>query len=108
MIRFQHAFLAAATIALTAAPAFAAQPESGTRAVRYADLNLATASGAKTLHRRIASALEAVCGSYEGTDTVAGAEEGRAVAQCRAAALAEADRRLAAILSTTAQLASAH
>lgn len=107
MTMFKLAAVAAATIALATAPAFAAQPESGTHAVRYADLNLATAGGVRTLHHRIAAALEAVCGSYEGTDTSAGSEEGRAIAQCRASARAQADQRVAAILSANAQLASA-
>jgi len=108
MTMFKRAALAAATIALAAAPAFSAQPESGTRAIRYGDLNLATAQGVNTLHHRIAAALEAVCGSYAGTDTAAGAEESRDIARCRATAQAQADRSVAVIVSAHAQLASVH
>jgi len=50
-------FAAAIGLALTAAPAFAA-PVS----VQYSDLDLATATGQKTLDRRLDSAAREVCG----------------------------------------------
>ena len=96
----------AAAIALTTAPAFAASPETGASPVRYADLDLATARGAKILHHRIAAALEAVCGSYAGTNTSAGDDEAREITRCRAGAQAQADRLVAMILSANAQIAS--
>jgi len=105
MTMFKRAALAAA-IALTTAPAFAASPEAGASAVRYADLDLASARGVKILHHRIAVALEAVCGSYAGTTNSAGDDEARQIAQCRASAQAQADRHVAMLLSANARTAS--
>lgn len=93
--------------AMTVTPGFAAQPESITRKVRYADLDLSTASGIQTLHRRVARALETVCGSYAGTETVGAETEAATITKCRAAAEVKADRRIAQLLSARVQTASA-
>jgi len=105
MTMFRHAAFAAA-IAVATAPAFAAAPEAATSAVSYAGLDLATARGASILHHRIAASLEAVCGSYAGTQYSAGDGEVREIARCRANAGAQADRRLAMILAANARTAS--
>ncbi|MFZ5748352.1 MAG: UrcA family protein [Pseudomonadota bacterium] len=54
--------------------------EVPTRTIHRADLNLATEQGQRVLRQRIASATEAVCGSYAG----AGAEEEARITRCRA------------------------
>jgi UrcA family protein len=101
------ATLAIATVALATGPAFAGQPEDTIRSVSYADLDLSTAAGVKTLHRRVTAALEAVCGSYEGTSSSAMQSESDDIAQCRVASRAQADQRVAAIVASNSQVASA-
>lgn len=96
-----------AAINLVAAPTFATLPESGSHVVNYDDLDLSTAAGVRVLHHRIAAALESVCGSYAGTDTIAAASENDEITKCRAATRAQVDQRLAAILSAHARMASA-
>jgi UrcA family protein len=96
--------LAAVTAAFTAAPVLAASPEAGARTISYADLNLATPAGVAALHHRIAAAVESVCGSYDGVTALAETME---IDQCRAAAQSAADQRVAAIISTSTQVASA-
>ncbi len=106
MIIRKLATVATAALVLTAAPALASQPESAARTVHYADLNLATPVGVKTLHRRIATALEAVCGSYAGTESAGMANEADEITRCRAAAQAKADVQVAAIVSRNVRLAA--
>jgi len=94
----------AAALIATGAPAFAGQ-DAGIVRVRYADLDLSTATGARTLRHRIAMAMESACGSYAGTATSAGMSEADAITKCRAANAAAADQRVAAIVAR-AQLAA--
>jgi UrcA family protein len=77
----------------TSAPALA---QTTSVHVSYADLDLRTGAGVKTLHRRVSRALTYVCGDF----AFPYVEEARAVAKCRAEAkkgvepqLAEAMRR---------------
>jgi UrcA family protein len=70
----------AAIVAFTAAPAIA-----GPVAVRHADLDLAKPADRAVLDRRIARAVEAVCGSY----FQATPEEERDITACRAGAIAD-------------------
>ena len=90
-----------------ATPAFATQPERSSTAVRYSDLNLSTPAGVKALHRRIAVALESVCGSYAGTDTAATENEADEITRCRAVNRAVLDQRVAALLAANVQVAVA-
>lgn len=55
------ALLGAAVLSLGHTPAFAAE-NGETAQVRFADLNIATPEGAKTMLRRIRAAAESVCG----------------------------------------------
>jgi UrcA family protein len=100
--------LAILTVAagLASAPAFASQPESNLIAVHSADLDLSTPAGVKTLHRRIARAMEAVCGSYEGNQTVGAETEAESITKCRAANRAVVDQRVAELVATSAWVAS--
>lgn len=81
----------AALVAAAAVPATAAEPAS--RTISYADLDLATAHGRATLDRRIAAAVEALCGSYAGAPGWAVPE----IDRCRAAARTSAETQLAAL-----------
>ena len=63
-----------------------------TARVMIGDLNLASAAGQRTLHRRLASAIEGVCGSYANRVDLA---EDMLIHQCRDAAQAQANRQLA-------------
>lgn len=95
-------------IALASAPTLAMRPESTSRSVRYADLDLSSRAGIKALHRRIAAAVEAVCGSYEGTDTAAAAEEYRQITRCRATALADLGKQSNFLNALNSRLGSTH
>jgi UrcA family protein len=72
----QHSIVALALCALVAfgvesraAPAEpAAHPPSASRTVRFGDLDLGTARGAKALYWRIRTAARSVCGVYERPD----------------------------------------
>ncbi|MDO7841493.1 UrcA family protein [Sphingomonas immobilis] len=99
------ATLALAAATLTAAPAFAA-PQEGAATVRYADLDLSTAAGVATLHRRVGAALETVCGSYAGATSSAWSAEADAIKQCRADARSKADQQVAAIVAAKVQVAA--
>lgn len=70
---------------LAAAPAFAA-PESHSRIVRFADLDLTTHAGEQALRSRISLAVNSVCGDVDQRDLRAAA----AVNACRATAMANA------------------
>ena len=80
-------FAAATVLGGTAAPALAAPPEPQTRAVGYADLNLASPAGRARLAQRIDAAARAVCGWAAPTD-LNGLDQ---VQQCRAEAVADAE-----------------
>lgn len=84
---------ALAAIALAAVPA-AAQPAASSQiVVSYADLDLSTERGARTLDRRIRTAVEIACGATSDADP-AGKNDAR---QCRVEtlALARAQRDVA-------------
>jgi len=87
------------TILFTAAfaaaiPALPAQAETRARSqtVSTAGLDLGTPAGRGRFQRRVAAAMERVCGSYAGTSTAEQDEIGR----CRRAASAGVETQLAA------------
>ena len=88
--------LAIAAVAFTAAPAIAQSAPSGQLAVSYADLDLRTDAGMRTLDRRIRSAVEQACGPISSADP-AGTND---VLACRtetlASSRAQRDRLIAA------------
>lgn len=86
-------FTAALFAAISAMPASARAPES--RAVSYDGLDLATAGGRAILNRRIAAALEDVCGSYAGAPSYETFE----IDRCRSAARIRIETQLAALQS---------
>ncbi|MXP15248.1 UrcA family protein [Altererythrobacter confluentis] len=98
----KHAMIALAALgatvtAGTAAPAFANTEQKQTIHVEYADLNLATAAGQKTLNQRIIKAAREVCGmdrAVTGTRVPT-----RDVLQCFHTAKAQAEKQFAAILT---------
>jgi len=83
-------FLAfAALAAATSVSAAANVPhDAGTRIVRYADLDLASAAGRARLEQRIGAAVRAVCGLADPSDL----RGGRAVQACRTDTLARVVR----------------
>jgi UrcA family protein len=91
-------FAAALLAAISAMPAAAQAPAS--RAVGHAGLDLATPAGRAALDRRIASAVESVCGSYAG----ASSDEAREIDRCRAAARTGIATQLAALQSRNARI----
>jgi UrcA family protein len=93
--------------ALLGAPAIAFQPRQDSAAIRYADLDLSTSKGVSALRRRVATALEAVCGSYAGTESSAGQVEADEISKCRAENAALVDTRVAALISANVRVAAA-
>ena len=87
---------AALAAAFLAAPAYAQPvPDTGTRIVAYADLDLATDAGRRTLDRRIDAAVADACGSAADYDL-----HGRnRVSACRVETRAAVDRQRAAALA---------
>lgn len=73
------------------------------RAVPHADLDLATPGGQATLNRRVARALESVCGSYADRSV----EEQDRITRCRRDANARIAPHLARILDAEAPVRSA-
>lgn len=71
--------LAAAAVAFSAIPCQAQSPADGTVLVPYGDLNLASASGAAALERRIKAAANRICG----TEQAPGLAETLSVQGCR-------------------------
>jgi UrcA family protein len=101
--------LAAAAATLTAAPALAQELGAGQVRVGYADLDLSTRAGVRTLDRRIRSAVELACGPISSFDL----RGKNIVLDCRAETLAEArsqrDVAIAAASSANpVQLAAQH
>lgn len=102
--------LAAATAVaalFTGSPAFAQEPAPSSQLiVSYADLDLSSAQGVRTLDRRLRSAVEAVCGPTSSADP----RGKNQVRQCRtetlAVARAERDQAIASIGNGQIQLAS--
>jgi len=94
-----------ALLATTPAAARTAMAPDGDpiRAVPHADLDLATQSGRATLNRRVALALESVCGSYANRS----AEEQDKITRCRRDANARLAPQLARILSADKPVRSA-
>lgn len=96
---FARTLIAAALVAAAPVAAFAgSHPLSGggaeaafKRDVYYADLDLANPAGVAALDRRIARAVEAVCGKADNRDTAAMSR----VLACRADAFADAGRQVA-------------
>jgi len=88
------------------APALAGESEPVRLHVSYADLNLASVAGVAALQHRIAAAVNTVCDARAGG--IVTLREELAVARCRAQAKADTDRRVAALVSQSARLASAH
>ena len=96
----------ALTLGMTAAPAAfagsyplegATAADARTRTVRFADLDLANREGAATLERRIRYAVGKVCGSADHRDLAAQ----YALSECRDAAMADANRQVAAVTAKT-------
>jgi UrcA family protein len=90
---------AALFAAISAMPASAQAPAG--RAVSYDHLDLSTRAGRATLNRRIATAVESVCGSYAGASSY----ETREIDRCRAAARTGIETQLAALQSRNARIA---
>ena len=94
----RNLLIAAAAMAAVSAP-LAAQPGTDisviaapTAGFSIADLNLTSRHGQQALARRLAGAIEAVCGSY--ANAVELADQDR-ITDCRRSARAEADLQLA-------------
>lgn len=83
----------AAGLSLSAAMPAHAEAGPASRAVSYADLDLATHAGRSEMNRRIAVAVEGVCGSYAGAPN----EEVRTIDRCRAAARTGIESQLATL-----------
>ena len=101
--------LAAAVATFTAAPALAQELDAGQVRVGYADLDLSTRAGVRTLDRRIRSAVELACGPISSFDP----RGKNIVLDCRTETLAEAraqrDVAIAAATATTpVRLAAQH
>jgi UrcA family protein len=93
--------ISATFIAAVAAFPAAAQIVAASRLVSYADLDLGTRAGRTQLDRRIAAAVEAICGSYADP----AATETREIDRCRAAARTGIETQLAALPSRNTRLA---
>ncbi|MXP42282.1 UrcA family protein [Altererythrobacter soli] len=94
----------AAILANVAVPAMA--QDERVVAVSLRDLNLATPEGRQVMERRIAAAVNTVCGeAYRGS-----VQQGRAVAECRERAAADAKRQAnrAIAMAETVQVARAN
>ena len=98
-MKIVHAALCA-TLLLWAVPGLS---RAGTATVRVSDLDTRTKRGAATLDRRLASAIERVCGSYAGADM----SEMDSITRCRRAARADvASQRAGRGLRESARLGS--
>ena len=64
---------------VASAPIVLANEDTQTRRVAYGDLDLGSEAGQKTLDRRLARAVDAVCGSPNSADL----DEVRSIAKCR-------------------------
>ena len=101
--------LAAAAATFTAAPALAQELDAGQVRVGYADLDLSTRAGVRTLDRRIRSAVELACGPISSSDP----RGKNLVIACRTETLAEARAQrdvaiAAAAAATPVRLAAQH
>ena len=93
--------IAATLFASPVAIPAAAQTIASARSVAYADLNLDHAADRAQLDRRIAAAIEDVCGSYAG----AASHEMREIDRCRQAARHGIETRIADLRTRRAQVA---
>lgn len=99
----ERTFLPALAVAAIVAslPAHAQQVETRTMAVRYSDLDLATADGAAVLRQRIERAATNVCGPFDSRSL----DDADRFAACRTnaieAALPKADAMIAAAKSAS-------
>ena len=100
MTRFIASIAAVATFVATA-PALASNPAADAVRIDVAGLSLANAADARLLNQRVASAKEAVCGSFAG----AGPDEENAIRTCRATVDRQIAPQLAALRAAT-QVAS--
>jgi UrcA family protein len=98
----------AASVGLTAAPAFAAGDLDAGRVTRQAtvklgDLDLATPTGARVAIRRLTRAADAVCGGGTGMELL---RQSAAFQRCRAATLETAVRKIdtPAVATTFAEM----
>jgi UrcA family protein len=87
--------------AISAMPAAAAAHAQAARLVNFQDLDLGTPSGRAALNRRIATAVESVCGSYAG----ASIDESRDIDRCRAGARTGIETQFAALQARNARVA---
>jgi UrcA family protein len=83
---------AAATTTANAAPIVVSADSMPTARIMIGDLNLTSSKGQRTYKRRLAAALETVCGSYE--NAVEMSDENR-ITDCRHDATAQAHGQLA-------------
>jgi UrcA family protein len=102
MTMTKYALAAALAASFPAAPAVAFDPPAR-QAVSYADLDLSRPADVARLRRRIASALENVCGSYATSQSW----DEHEIARCRAAARPRADAQLARLTSRAVRVAEA-
>jgi UrcA family protein len=94
---------AALVLASVATGAVAAvEPETVSRNVPYGDLDLGSAKGVTVLKRRIAHAVDLVCGDSYMSDVKSQA----ALDKCRTDARANANTQLALLLQTRQQMAA--
>lgn len=96
------ALIAALCAAVAATPASAFETSSR-QSVSYRDLDLARPDDVARLRKRIAAAIEDVCGSHATSESWADLD----ISRCRAAARARTEAQLAAILERTVRFASA-
>jgi len=94
---------AAASIPLFSPAGAEARAGEQTQVVRFADLDLGSEDGVRTLDRRIASAAAAVCGPTSDVDP-AGKNK---VRRCRETAIEEASTRRARVLASNARTSPA-
>ena len=92
MIKIAILTAAAAALVPASVSAELAATDSRSVEVKHADLNLASAAGKETLHRRISLAIRQVCGSYQ-LDLIGN----RQVSRCRDEALDGAVAQVMAI-----------
>ena len=85
------------TAATAAPPIIVSAPAETSATIHFADIDLASSNGQRQFKRRLASAIEEVCGSY--MNVVEPTEE-QFVTSCRHDAAGQANRQLAMRLTT--------
>ena len=94
--------IAALCAAAAATPVSAFEPSSR-QTVSYSDLDLARPADVARLRKRIAAAIEDVCGSYAAVESWAEPD----ISRCRADARARTEEQLTAILDRAVRFTSA-